>query len=1132
MPITTQMREQVANLYVAMFGRAPDGEGFGFWVNELGNNGKTLTQVADAMYATSPARAYFPSWYTNQEIIASFYTNVLGRTADTDGLNFWTGKLNAAGATPGKVIAEMISVVETYTGTDADGIKSKNLFVNRADVAQTYAEANGSVAGATSILSSVTDSKATADAAITSIKNGTAPGVGGATGQTFTLTTSADNLVGNTGNDSFVAVIGTNGLTTNGTTYNPGDNLNGGTGTDTLTVSVSGTDTGAVTVSSVTLSSIEKVVVLNYETSANDTTIDMALASGTTTVGLAGSSATGDTVFSNVTSLVGAEMVGDADLTVSYATSLLAGASDSVSLAVKGAGTTAASAGFRTWGGATTRVAETLNITTSNAANFITLNGDNDHKTVVVSGDKDLSITNTLDTTVTSVNASALTGALTITSGASNINIVGGAGNDIVDMAATLTSADTLDGGAGVDRITLTNATLTSATGARVSNFEHLSAGDAGTFNVSNIAGVTRAIANFAGAVSFSNMGAATELQIGQVANNTVTATLATNGNADSINVTIGNIVGATDATATSMTTLTLDDYETININATGGTTAATSTIATLTSSQGSKLVVTGDRGLTITNATGAALKSIDASAHTAAAGFIMGTAAGATNATITGGSGNDTIRGGSGNDVLTGGAGNDSIIGGNGADSYSAGAGNDSITSGTGNDTILGGDGNDQIAISTGADNVSGEAGDDTIQIGTLGDLTSADTLAGGDGTDTLAFTTANTSYNLTTDGTQFTNVTGFERLLFSGMDGSDTVTLNDAAIFGGAITVLNTGSTGDNTLNLAGVLGSSNTITFSDGIAGAASTVSLGNGKENLTLSDGNDAITVTALAYLSSGDTIRGGTGTDTITFTDSTAATLTISAAQLGALTGFEAIVIDRATDGAAANYAITLTDAIVGANVSTGTLFSVSAAAGDTTGTNNINGSALTSAYGLALTGGAAADTLVGGAGNDSITGSTGIDRLTGGAGNDTFVYATANTGIDIISDFDFGTSTTSVDVLRVALTGNTAGVYLQSAGNVAGSTTNHAVVIMNTTAYADSAAAVDAADALITTNDTATRTYMVIWQSTLGTVHLSIGTEVAGNDTGDDTDVAVASFTGLTIAGVASNANAADFLFA
>lgn len=182
--ITTQMRTDVSQLYVALFGRAPDGEGLGYWVQQR-DAGQSMTQIANTMYATTPARAYFPSFMTNGEIIASFYVNVLGRTADTEGLAFWTAKLNASGATPGSVIAEMINVVAHYTGTDPAGLTSQALYNNKVAVAQWYGEQNGAIAGATTILAGVTADPATVTAAMSGSVT---------SGQTLNLTTDADTV--------------------------------------------------------------------------------------------------------------------------------------------------------------------------------------------------------------------------------------------------------------------------------------------------------------------------------------------------------------------------------------------------------------------------------------------------------------------------------------------------------------------------------------------------------------------------------------------------------------------------------------------------------------------------------------------------------------------------------------------------------------------------------------------------------------------------------------------------------------------------------------------------------------------------------------------------------------------------
>jgi hypothetical protein len=164
MSITTAMRTSVSQLYVAMFGRAPDSTGLNYWAGLL-DGGQSMTQVADAMFGVTPARAYFPSGLSNEQIIASFYSNVLGRTADATGLAFWTAKLNAAGATPGSVITEMIDVIAHYAGSDPAGVASAGLFNNRAEAAQFYGEHGGSLANASSVLSGVSASDSTVLAA-------------------------------------------------------------------------------------------------------------------------------------------------------------------------------------------------------------------------------------------------------------------------------------------------------------------------------------------------------------------------------------------------------------------------------------------------------------------------------------------------------------------------------------------------------------------------------------------------------------------------------------------------------------------------------------------------------------------------------------------------------------------------------------------------------------------------------------------------------------------------------------------------------------------------------------------------------------------------------------------------------
>jgi S-layer protein len=86
--------------------------------------------------------------------------------------------------------------------------------------------------------------------------------------------------------------------------------------------------------------------------------------------------------------------------------------------------------------------------------------------TVTVNGNAALTLTMTGSDKVTSINASAMTAALSVTSVNTTTvtTLTGGAGNDTLTSAATSSSADVLIGGAGNDTLTA-NKGLTTLTG-------------------------------------------------------------------------------------------------------------------------------------------------------------------------------------------------------------------------------------------------------------------------------------------------------------------------------------------------------------------------------------------------------------------------------------------------------------------------------------------------------------------------------------------------------------------------------------------------------------------------------------------------------------------------------------------
>jgi S-layer protein len=226
---------------------------------------------------------------------------------------------------------------------------------------------------------------------------------------------------------------------------------------------------------------------------------------------------------------------------------------------------------------------ETINLVSSGtsrnggAAGVVTLDDGNGNSltTVNCSGVQDLGLTLT-PTTVTTIDCSAATGAVTVTAAAANgqnMTFKGGSGADILDVSGYTTN-DTIDCGAGVDRLVLTAAqTAVTVAQSNVTNCENIGLSDgvaATTYTLSHF-GATglRFGANTAGAatVVFPAGTGTLDLQTFTGAGGALTVNHAGSGTADIVNIT----VGSTTAGNTFGAALTFGGAETINLLSQGG---------------------------------------------------------------------------------------------------------------------------------------------------------------------------------------------------------------------------------------------------------------------------------------------------------------------------------------------------------------------------------------------------------------------------------------------------------------------------------------------------------------------------------------------------------------------------------
>lgn len=946
----------------------------------------------------------------------------------------------------------------------------------------------------------------------------------GVSNLTLTLAATADSLPGGAGNDVFVAnVVGQNA---SGTTLGAGDILTGGDGNDTLQISVSGDAAGATSVTAITLTGIENIVVDNFETSTNDTTFDLSLATGVTSIALRSSVANGDTLFTNVRGLAAASMSnGAGDLNISYTSDVAT--TTTQTLALSGV----------TGGTFTANRAGTLTISSNGtSANTVTVGGTA-QTTVNVNGSAGLTL-GTVPTGVTKLDASTFTGALsaTVDANATDVTVIGGSGNDVITVsnAGNISTKDSINGGTGANTLAIATDLSTDAK-AQVTNFQTLRMTATGTYNVDRLTGLTSYdIRGAAGGTTLVGLTSGASVRVGadvgggNTTTLTVTGASAVSSTADVLNISLQN---ATANTSMNAGTIAAAGVETINLTSSSGT--GTNTIAAFTGTTGlTKVTATGASALTITDTGALGITTIDASTMTGGLTITTNSSNASGVMTITGGTGNDNIAGRSGRDSIVAGAGNDTITGGGGNDLLSGGDGNDSITGGANDDTILGGAGNDTITSGAGTDSVDAGDGDDVVIISTTANLTAADTILGGAGNDTLSFTEGG-AVDLTT-ALLLSNVSGFEVISLGATGGAQTLTINDAVITNNVVTITSTTDQA-HVINATGVLSSNSTVNYTDAAATSTNgqTYQVGNGKDNVNLGAGADTLTVTTVGYLTSADTLMGGTGADTLLFTDANGLShlnMTVAGHALTNASGFETISINS-TNNAAGNYRFTLTDAFVAVNAdSTTSQFTVSRDSSDTGGTTRVDGSAVTSSYKLILTGAGGADTLVGGAGADTITGGAGNDSITLGGGDDVFVVTgltQAANGTDSITDFSFGTSTTTVDKIRLDVTSTTKVFGTASGGITAAAGTE--ILVLDTTTYADATAAQAAARTAFGANDNAAEA-IVIWQDTLGNLFLSVYADSTADATANGTlETQMIQFVGLSLSANGSQIDAGDF---
>ncbi len=112
----TSINAQAYRLYKAAFAREPDKGGIGFWMSAA-DKGMPLVEIAQQFLIQKEYADAYGGVKDNRELVTKYYQNILGRTPDAGGLDYWTKALDDKHVTVAQALAFISESTENINGT-------------------------------------------------------------------------------------------------------------------------------------------------------------------------------------------------------------------------------------------------------------------------------------------------------------------------------------------------------------------------------------------------------------------------------------------------------------------------------------------------------------------------------------------------------------------------------------------------------------------------------------------------------------------------------------------------------------------------------------------------------------------------------------------------------------------------------------------------------------------------------------------------------------------------------------------------------------------------------------------------------------------------------------------------------
>jgi hypothetical protein len=151
------MEVELAELYVTTLGRAPDAEGFDFWLQAV-QSGMNVNEIRANWFSSQEEVINRFDGLSNEDFIGLSYLNAFGRGPDDEGLLYWDSLLEDGTLARENFSQALVLGAQAATGNSSDLIALSN----RAEVGLLYVKLDGvSDTPATDVVKLVTSDEST-----------------------------------------------------------------------------------------------------------------------------------------------------------------------------------------------------------------------------------------------------------------------------------------------------------------------------------------------------------------------------------------------------------------------------------------------------------------------------------------------------------------------------------------------------------------------------------------------------------------------------------------------------------------------------------------------------------------------------------------------------------------------------------------------------------------------------------------------------------------------------------------------------------------------------------------------------------------------------------------------------------